>query len=167
MLRLNWLLIALLAALPAQAQQSQQTSTAPGDQPADNMDIVLAKVQADKKLLVADNMKLTESEAKGFWPIYDSYQKDLAAINDRLGKTVSAFSDASQKGTANVSDEAAKKLTDDYLQVEQDEVNLKKAYAKKLSGVITPAKIARYLQIETKIRSAVKWDMAKNIPLIQ
>src|SRR5215831_4807053 len=136
MFRLRWLLIALLAALPAQAQQSQPTSTAPGDQPADNMDIVLAKVQADKKLLVADNMKLTEAESKNFWPIYESFQKDLGAINDRLGKTISGFSEASQKGTSNVSDEAAKKLTDEYLQIEQDEVNLKKAYAKKLSGVI-------------------------------
>src|SRR5262249_2296774 len=167
MFRFRWLLIALLAALPAQAQQPQSTPKASGDQPADNMDIVLAKVQADKKLLVADNMKLTESESKNFWPVYESYQKDLAAINDRLGKTISAFADASQKGTANVSDEAAKKLTDEYLQGEQDEVNLKKTYAKKLSGVISPAKIARYLQIETKIRSAVKFDMAKNIPLIQ
>jgi hypothetical protein len=166
MRRFSWIVSALLAALPALAQQAQQTTTAPGEKPADNMDIVLAKVQADKKLLVADNMNLTESEAKGFWPIYESYQKDLGAINDRLGKTISAFSDASQKGTANVSDEAAKKLTEEYLQVEQDEVNIKKTYAKKLSGVIPPAKIARYLQIETKIRSAVKWDMSKNIPLI-
>jgi len=164
MRRLSWLGIALLAALPAQAQQSSAPS---GDKPADNMDIVLEKAKADKKFLVADNMNLTESEAKAFWPVYESYQKDLAAINDRLGKTISAFSDASQKGTANVSDEAAKKLTDEYLQIEQDEVNLKKAYAKKLSGVIPPGKIARYLQIETKIRSAVKFDMSKNIPLIK
>src|SRR5215813_2473556 len=105
MRRLSWLGIALLAALPAQAQQSSAPS---GDKPADNMDIVLEKAKADKKFLVADNMNLTESEAKAFWPVYESYQKDLAAINDRLGKTISAFSDASQKGTANVSDEAAR-----------------------------------------------------------
>src|SRR5215468_8023613 len=137
MRRLSWLFIALLAALPL----AQQSSAPSGDKPADNMDIVLEKAKADKKFLVADNMNLTESEAKAFWPVYESYQKDLAAINDRLGKTISAFSDASQRGTANVSDEAAKKLTDEYLQIEQDEVNLKKAYAKKLSGVIPPGKI--------------------------
>ena len=88
MRRLSWLFIALLAALPALAQQSSAPS---GDKPADNMDIVLEKAKADKKFLVADNMNLTESEAKAFWPVYESYQKDLAAINDRLGKTISAF----------------------------------------------------------------------------
>jgi hypothetical protein len=162
MLRLRWLLIASLAALPAQAQQQASTSA---DKPADNMDIVLAKVQADKKLLVADNMNLTESEAKGFWPIYDSYQKDLGAINERLGKTVSTYADAFNKGP--IPDDVATKLTNDYLQIEQDEVNLKKTYAKKLTGVIPAAKIARYLQIETKIRSAIKFDMSKNIPLVK
>ena len=157
------LAFALLIALPAFAQQSSAASKA--DKPAENAEILLAKVQADKKFLVSQNMGLTEAEAKNFWPIYDSYQKDLAAINKRMGETVSAFADAFNAGP--VSDEAARKLTDQYLGIEQDEVNIKKTYAQKLSGVIPPAKIARYLQIETKIRSALKWDMAKNIPLVQ
>jgi hypothetical protein len=41
------------------------------------MDILRDKIKADKKLLVADNMQLTDREAKGFWPIYDACQKDL------------------------------------------------------------------------------------------
>jgi hypothetical protein len=44
---------------------------------ADNMQIVLEKVRADKKLLVAENMQLTETEAKAFWPVYDQYQDEL------------------------------------------------------------------------------------------
>ena len=47
------------------------------DKSADNMAIVLEKVRADKKLLVAANMELTEQEAAAFWPVYEAYQKDL------------------------------------------------------------------------------------------
>ncbi len=36
------------------------------DKPADNMEIPRDKVKADKKVLVAMNMGLTESEANGF-----------------------------------------------------------------------------------------------------
>jgi hypothetical protein len=158
------IVIVFLAALPLLAQQSSAPPA--GDKPAENADILIAKVKADKKLLVASNMGLTESEAKNFWPIYESYQKDLAAINERLGNTVSAFAKSYNTG-APVSDDVAKKLMEDYLAVEQDEVNIKKTYAKKLTGVIPTQKIARYLQIETKIRSAIKWDMAKNVPLVQ
>lgn len=49
-----------------------------------NMEILLQKVKADKKLLVANNMGLTEEEAKKFWPLYDEYQKELERIIDVL-----------------------------------------------------------------------------------
>ncbi len=38
----------------------------------------MQKLKADKKLLVASNMELTDAESKAFWPLYDAYQKDLA-----------------------------------------------------------------------------------------
>ena len=50
------------------------------------MQIVRDKVRADKKLLVAENMQLTESEGKAFWPLYDSYQRELDKINARTSK---------------------------------------------------------------------------------
>ena len=135
MIRYLVLVLALLISMPVIAQQS---SAAPkGDKPAENTDILLAKVQADKKFLVSQNMGLTESEAKNFWPVYDAYQKDLGAINKRLNETVQAFADAFNAGP--VSDDTARKLTDQYLGIEQDEVNIKKTYAQKLTGVIPPA----------------------------
>ncbi len=42
------------------------------------MQILRDKIKADKKLLVAMNMELTGSEAKGFWPIYEEYHSLLA-----------------------------------------------------------------------------------------
>src|SRR3954464_4598615 len=46
-----------------------------------NMEILRQKIKADKKLVVADNLKLTDAEGAAFWPVYDAYQKDLQAIN--------------------------------------------------------------------------------------
>ena len=68
------------------------------DKPSDtNMQILLDKVKADKKLVVAANMDLTEAEGKVFWPVYDAYQKDLQTINDRLAATILAYADAYNK----------------------------------------------------------------------
>src|SRR5439155_1532481 len=39
------------------------------DKPADTMDVLREKVRADKKLLVATALELSESEAKSFWPL--------------------------------------------------------------------------------------------------
>ena len=149
------LCVVALTAAPALAQ----------DKAADtNMQILLEKVKADKKLVVAANMDLSEAEGKAFWPIYESYQKDLQGINARLGKTILAYADAYNKNT--LSDAQAKQLTDEVLAIDQDEITLRKTYAARLGGVIPGTKVARYLQIENKIRAAIRYDLASGIPLV-
>jgi hypothetical protein len=135
------------------------------DKPADNMQILRDKIKADKKLLVAANMELTESEAKAFWPVYDQYQKDLAAINRRIGKLIESY--AADYRANTMTDEKAKKLTAEYVAIEKAEAGLKESSVPKLSKVLPPKKVARYLQIENKIRSLVKYELAGEIPLVQ
>ena len=144
----------VLVAVPALAQ----------DKPADNSQLIIEKVKADKKLLVANNMKLTEAEANAFWPVYDGYQKELAVINERLGKTIKAYADV--YNTGNVSDEAATRLGNEVLAIDQAVVDLNKSYFAKAKAVIPAAKAARYIQIERKIRQLLQADLAQNIPLV-
>jgi predicted outer membrane protein len=135
------------------------------DKPADNMQILREKLRADKKLVVATNMELTESEAKGFWPIYGEYQKDLQKINQRLAGLLESYA-ADFRGKS-LTDEKAKKLIDEALAIEQAEANLKSTYAPKLSKVLPVKKVARYLQIENKIRAVIRYDLAQGVPLVQ
>lgn len=135
------------------------------DKPADNMQILRDKIKADKKLVVATNMELTESEAKGFWPIYDQYQKDLQKINRRIASLLESYA-ADFRGKS-LTDEKAKKLIEEAVAIEQAEANLKSTYAPKLSKVLPVRKVARYLQIENKIRAVVKYELATGVPLVQ
>jgi hypothetical protein len=132
---------------------------------ASNMEILREKVKADKKLVVAANMQLTESEAQAFWPVYDAYQKDLQAINDRTGKLITDYADAWNKGP--VTDETANKLADEALAIDDAELALKRSYLPKLKKALPAAKVARYLQIENKIRAAIKYELAAAIPLVE
>ena len=152
------LLVVILGLTPAFAQD------APADKPADNMQILRDKVKADKKLIVAINMQLTESEANGFWPVYDAYQKDLGEINNRTADVIASFADA--WNTKSMDNEKAKKLTSDFLAIQADEVKLMQSYVPKLDKVLPATKVARYLQIETKIRSIIKYELAANVPLV-
>ena len=133
------------------------------DKPADDMQILRDKIKADKKLLVATNMELTESEAKGFWPVYEEYQKGLAAINQRIGNLIKSYAADYRAMT----DEKAKKLTAEMVAIEKAEAGYKESYVPKLSKVLPPKKVARYLQIENKIRALVKYELAGEIPLVQ
>ena len=71
-----WILAFALVAAPVRAEEKKAD--------ASNMEILREKIQADKKLVVAANMDLTEAEAKAFWPIYQEYQDKLTKINERM-----------------------------------------------------------------------------------
>lgn len=132
-------------------------------QPANNMQILAEKVKADKKLLVAENMGLTESEAKAFWPVYDAYQKDLNQLNGSLYHLIETYADYYNHDT--LTDANAKELTDRAMALEAAELDLKKSYLPKLYAVLPAIKVARYIQMENKIRAVVKLEIAANVPL--
>ena len=152
-----------MAATPA-ASPAASPVAATKSSAATNMEILLNKIKADKKLLVASNMDLTDAEATKFWPLYDSYQKNLDQINQRLARTIRDYAEAFKKGP--VPNSTASNLLDEALAVESAEVALKQSYAQQFGQVLPEAKVARYLQIETKIRSLLKFELAREIPLV-
>jgi hypothetical protein len=152
-------LAGLLAAAPAFAQSaSPSPSTA-------SMDSVRAAIRADKRQLVAANMVLTTKEDATFWPVYDAYQAELAKLNTRLGMGIKAYADAYNANA--VTDAVATQLTNDYIAVEGDRVALMKAYQPKFAAVLPATKVARYYQIENKLRAAVNYELADAIPLVK
>jgi hypothetical protein len=133
------------------------------DPPASNMEILRDKLKADKKLLVAENLGLTEGESKVFWPVYEEYQKELEAVNQRLGKTIQSY--AQEYNAKTMTDEKAKTLMTEALAIEEAEVAMKKKYLDRLTGIVPATKAARYIQMENKIRAIIKFDLAASIPL--
>ncbi len=154
---LRIVLIAFIAMLAAPATAQEKGSS--------TMEILRQKVQADKKLLVAANMGLTGPQEKAFWPIYDAYQKDLEQIDKRLARVIAHYADAYNQGA--VSNETAKRLLDEALAVEEAEVALKRSYVPKLQKALPDAKVARYIQVENKIRALVRFELADKIPLVK
>jgi len=151
-------LVCVLAAglaVPALAQDGATT----------NMEILRQKVKADKKLVVAANLGLTDAEGTAFWPVYDAYQKDLQQINQRMTATILAYAEAYNKGT--VSNDVAKKLLDEAVAIDDAEAKLKSSAVPKILATLPAAKAARYIQIENKIRALVRYELAANIPLVQ
>ena len=138
-------------------------SAAAQDKAADNMDLVKEKIRTDKKLFIATNMQLTESEAKAFWPVYEAYQADLAKLRDREIKLIEKFA----VNYETMSDDAAKSLLEDSLSIDSDHQKLRQSNLSKIRGVLPDKKVARYYQLESKIDAVLEYEMAKRIPLVQ
>ncbi|HQU32574.1 MAG: hypothetical protein HRU72_14575 [Planctomycetia bacterium] len=135
------------------------------DKPADNMQILVDKVRADKKLIVADNMQLTENEAKGFWPIYSQYQDELFLIRARSAKLISDYRNAYNNNA--MTEDVARTLLDEYINIESLTLKLRKKYISKFREVLPETKVVRYYQIENKIQAALYYEFAVSIPLIK
>ena len=130
-----------------------------------NMEILRQKIKADKKLVVAENLKLTDAEGANFWPVYEAYQKDLQQINERLATAILRYADAYDNGP--VTNEKAKQLLDEYLAIDDAEAKLKGATTPRILAALPAVKAARYIQIENKIRAAVRYELAAAIPLVE
>jgi hypothetical protein len=133
------------------------------DKPADNMQILRDKIKADKKLLVASDMKLTDSEAKAFWPVYEKYQDELFLLRTRTLKLINDYADAYEK----MSNDKAKTLLDELMNIDSLGLKLRQAYLPKFRQVLPEVKVVRYYQIENKINAALMYELAANIPLMK
>jgi len=133
------------------------------DKPADTMEIVKEKIRTDKKLFVANNMQLSESEAKAFWPVYESYQLEVAKLRDREIQLVADFA----ANYITMSDDVAKDLLNDSLSIDSDYQKLRQSYLAKFRGVLSDRKVARYYQLESKINAVYEYELARKIPLVE
>jgi hypothetical protein len=133
------------------------------DKATSNMQILLEKIKADKKLLVSDNMQLTEAEAKAFWPVYERYQAELFLLRARTAKLIQDYAAAYEKMT----DSTAKKLLDESITIETLRVKLNKTYVPEFRKVLSDTKVARYYQIENKINAVLYYELAANIPVVK
>jgi len=155
----------LVAMLVASLLMGSAVSIPAQDKPANNLEIIHEKLKADKKLIVANYMELTESEAKKFWPVFEEYQKDLQKINQRLLNLLQSY--AADYRNKSLTDEKAQKLLDEWIVLEKDDAKHRRSYAPKVLQALPAKKAARYLQIENEYRMLMRYDLAATVPLVQ
>ena len=133
------------------------------DKAADNMQLLIAKVKADKKLIVAENLQLTEKEGKAFWPVYERYQNELFLLRSRSFNMIKNYADNYETMTNAM----AKKFLDEFMTIETLRIKLAGTYLPQFRKVLSEKKVARYYQIENKINAALYYELAAQIPYVK
>jgi hypothetical protein len=152
---------AVILGLSVTALRAAQPPT--GQAAEANLDVLLDAIRANRKALVAVNLKLTDDEAAKFWPIYDRYQKEINALGDRLVGVIQDYS----AHFSDLSNDKAMKLVDDYLAVEADRVKVKRAYVDEFAKALPGRKVARFYQIENKMDAVIRYQLAATIPVVE
>jgi hypothetical protein len=131
--------------------------------PANNMDIVREAIQAQKKVLIAENMGLTQTEADAFWPVYEEYQAAMKKVTDKDIAMIEKFA----KHYGEMTDDVADEIIKVHFANEEEYLKLKKSYLPKFQKVLPATKVARYFQLENKIAAVIEYDLAAEIPLVE
>jgi hypothetical protein len=147
------LLIMILVALPAWAGEAADA----------DFGILRDTIRANKKALVAVNLTLSDAEATAFWPLYERYEAELKAVNDRLVQLIGDYTSHYRE----LSDDRARTLAEDYLAVEEDRAKVRRAYFPDFAKVLPGKKAARFYQIENKMDAVIRYDLAAAIPVLE
>ncbi len=139
------------------------TSAAAGEADEASLEILTSTLQANRKAFVAVNLDLEDAEAKAFWPLYDRYQSDLTSVRERFFALIEDYT----THFATMSDEKAHQIVKDYLAIEDERNEVRRKYLAPFSEVLPGRKVARFYQIENKIEAVLRYQLAREIPVIE
>jgi anion-transporting ArsA/GET3 family ATPase len=97
--------------------------------------------------LFKQKLKLTDAEAKEFFPIFDEYQLELRKSKRAFRKKWYP------KNVDELSDSEAKEYFNDAVSLQQNEIDLLKKYSNKLADVIGMNRVVKMPRIQREVRT--------------
>jgi hypothetical protein len=158
----------LLAVPVVCGQSGAQATTEPVaiHEPGASIDQEIAMLRSDlrsnRKQVVAANMKLSDSEAEKFWPIYDQYVNELVKINNSKYALIKEYLQSS-----NMTDEQADSLAKRWVDVDASVAQLRLKYIPIFRGALSAKGTAMFFQIDRRVQMMIDLQLASAIPLIQ
>lgn len=147
------------AAAPAAAPPAAE-QRAISDQ---DIELMRKDIRSKKKQLIAQNLKLTDTEATKFWPIYDQYTAELVKINNKKYKAIQDYADK----FGSLSDEEAQTLAKHALDVDSAAAQLRIKYLPIFAQAVGGKKAATFSQLDRHISLLIDLQLSARLPLVQ
>lgn len=131
----------------------------------DEMQIKLIRqdMRSQKRLLIAGNIQITESEAQKFWPVYDEYAaEEIKIIDDRVALIKEYAEDYN-----TLTDAQAQNLIKRWIQADDAEIQLRLKYIPIFAKVLPAKKMALFIQIDRRFGQMMDIKVTSAIPLVQ
>jgi len=128
----------------------------------DDIEVARGLLKADRKIVIAEEMQLSDQESTNFWPLYREYRAAADKVNDGRVELVLEYADI----YPNVTEAQAKALLKRYTRLEEQALEVRHKYLKKLGKVLPAAKVLRFAQLESRLDLAVSLQIAGAVPLV-
>ena len=127
----------------------------------DTLEVSRQAVESQRRILVAGALPMTDAEADAFWPLFDAYEKERRPFDERANKLVADF----LAGAAGLTDAQAKAMVEEALRIDEERLRVRRAYLGRMAKAAPARKLARFYQIDNKLDSVVRADVARQVPL--
>ena len=125
--------------------------------------LLRTNLQAEAKKLITKNMQLTDSEAAGFWPLYDQYAAEVRKVNDTRFGLVKQYAKVYKTMTPDEADSMVKLLAE----ADQTIIALRMQYLPKFEEVLPGTKAALFMQLDRRLDSLFNVQIASQLPAIK
>lgn len=106
------------------------------------------KIKAEKISFFTSKLDLTPSEAQGFWPVYNEYEKKRFEIQ----KQIHEFERMPDEKFASLTEPEIGKLTNSYIESFEREGALRKEYHKQFLKILPMKKVLMMYRTENEFR---------------
>ncbi len=120
-------------------------------------------LQAEAKQLITKNMQLTDSEAAGFWPLYNQYAAEVRKVNDTRFGLIKQYAKVYTTMTQDEADSMFKLLSD----ADQTIISLRLQYLPKFEQVLPGTKAALFMQLDRRLDSLFNVQIASQLPALK
>ena len=130
---------------------------------ADEKALPPADAAMARRHLVDQSLKVDPAKAAKFWPLYDKYQKELDNFRHARLELLSSMGE----NYDNMSESDANSIVEQRLKIERGRMELLDRTIKELSIILSKRELARFLQIELKIKAFIDAGIEEEIPILQ
>ena len=102
------------------------------------------RIKAFRAAIFVEELQLTTKEAESFWPIYNAYEREREALQQRY--------QSSRKQIDLLSDKEAEKQVEEMFKMEEEQIALKRKYYTKFGEVLSIRKVIRIPKAEQRFR---------------
>jgi len=121
-----------------------------------------SELRANRKKVIAANMKLTPDEARWFWPTYNQYVDELVKINKAKYDLIKEYLE-----NTNMTDEQADSLSKRWVEVDESVVQLRLKYIPIFRKILSAKGTAMFFQLDRRVQTMIDLQPASSLPLIQ
>ncbi len=117
------------------------------------------RIESLKTKYITDELDLNPEEAQKFWPIYNSYRKDLDAIHDRRQAEFKRAEMA--RNWEEKSDEEIWEFTKQELEDQKKIAEVKREYLDRFAQAVGQRKAASYYRLEVQFHRRLMQELGK------